>query len=419
MKGMKLLAQNSLDLHVFERVAPCDVEIHALDPHRACRDRLLRLAKQGTPEAPVHIVPPLGNTVRAYPEAGLAHVLAQVKGGAVALIFGPPEDWNDLAERIAPELRATSKDAVGAFLGMYHYVKLHPVFDGLPARGMMGQTYANVAPPKTFLETSDEDICGTFDTTPIAAGNYMMGETTWWGSDILVRRYGAGRLVFTHLRLLENLGEEPVADRIFVNMLNHFSRRSVPSQETLPLAQEAIDWMQRERTERVRMWMTIGMFPNWGDAGHDKVYPPENVIDFGATYPGWYRPVQWRRWYSCADSDYLVNLQDAFTPVYEYYPRFDHGTGYAYAEFNCNRRQRVFLKLAAQDATKVWLNGRLVHESRDHLPHKTLEHYKLEGSLRQGRNTVLVKVSKVPGEFQFGLDFESATKDPLHLRWWK
>jgi hypothetical protein len=40
-------------------------------------------------------------------------------------------------------------------------------------------------------------------------------------------------------------------------------------------------------------------------------------------------------------------------------------------------------------------------------------------NIRQGRNTVLVKVSKVPGEFQFSFDLESATRDPLHLKWWK
>ena len=31
-------------------------------------------------------------------------------------------------------MTATSRDAVGAFMGAFHYVKLHPLFDSLPAR---------------------------------------------------------------------------------------------------------------------------------------------------------------------------------------------------------------------------------------------------------------------------------------------
>jgi len=39
--------------------------------------------------------------------------------------------------------------------------------------------------------------------------------------------------------------------------------------------------------------------------------------------------------------------------------------------------------------------------------------------LRQGRNTVLVKVSKIPGEFRFALDLESAGNQSLQLKWWR
>ncbi|MBI5094414.1 MAG: hypothetical protein HZB26_18505 [Candidatus Hydrogenedentes bacterium] len=419
MQGMTVLGQSSIDFHVVEPVEPCDVEITVLDPQGTWQGKCLKLAKPGTVHAPIHILPPLSNTIRAYPDNDLALTLAEVYGGAVALVFGPPQDWNTLAELIDPCLLATSKDAVGAFLGMYHYVKLHPVFDGLPARSLMRQVYRNIVPPKTFLETSDEDICGTFDTTPIATGHYMMGETTWWGSDILVRRYGSGRIVFTHLRVLEHLGEDPVADRIFVNMLKHFTRRSVPTKGTLPVHQKSVEWLRRERTDRVRHWKTLGMFPNWGDQGHDTAYPPEREIDLAATYPGWYKAIRWKSWYALADEGYLVDLQEAFTPVYEYYPRFDNGTGYAYAEFSSDKRQTVRLKLAAQDFLKVWLNGRLVHESRAHPPLDTLDRHEVDSYIKQGKNTVLVKVSKMPGQFRFSFDLESTTKEPLVLKWWK
>lgn len=419
IQGMRLIAQNSVDIQVITPAVPCDVQIEVMGPRGDVRDRCLALAQTGAERAIIHVVPPLANTIRAYPGEALAEVLAEVREGAAAIFFGIPDDWNDLANHIDSAVTATNKDSVGAFLGTYHYVKLHPVFEGLPARCLMNQTYSNIVPPKTFLEASEEDICGAFDTTPIAVGNYMMGETAWWGSDILVRRYGSGRLVFTHLRILENLGTDPVADHLFVNLLRHFSRRVVLADHTPVSHVRIVEWLRRERAETLRYWKVIGMFDNWGDRGHDTAYPPEDILDFNAVYPGWYKPVAWKSWYTHASKSHVLDFQEAFTPLYEYYPRFDYGTGYAYAEFMCDRRATATMKLAVQDAMKVWLNGHLVFVDTNHRPHKTLETFEIPVSLKQGRNSVLVKVSKVPGEFQFGLDIESILKDPVNISWWR
>ena len=419
MQGMKVVAESAIELHVFPPATACDVLVHVLDPRGVWQKRCTALANMGMFNAPIHVVPPLANTIRAYPDNDLAQVLAQVKDGAVALVFEPPDDWNDLADQIDPGIRATSKDAVGAFLGMYHYVKLHPVFDELPARGLMRQPYRNVVPAKTFIEPSEEDICGTFDTTPIAQGHYMMGQTNWWGSDILVRRYGAGRLVFTHLRILEHLGEDPVADRLWVNLLKHFSRRAVPSGEPQSLHQPAVEWMRRECVQGVRRWMVAGEFPNWGNQGHDTAYPPEREIDFSATYSGWYQAVTWKPWYSRAADGHVIDLQEAFAPIFEYYPRFDHGTAYAYAEFTSDKRGPATAVVGVQDAMKVWLNGALIFETKKQVPHDQFLTENAPVFIKQARNILLVKVSKIPGPFKFSLDFRSETDGPLQLTWWK
>jgi hypothetical protein len=419
MQSMTVIAENSVELHVFEPPKATDTTIHVLDPRNEWQPRCAKFAKLESFLAPIHIIPPLGNTIRAYPDNELMQVLAQVKGGAVAIFFGPPDDWNDLAERVDESLKATPKDAVGCFLTTCHYAKLHPVFDGLPARGLMRQPYRNVIPAKTFLEMSDEDICGTFDSMAVAEGNYMIGETRWWGSDILVKRHGTGRIVLTHLRVLENLGHDVAADRLFVNLINHFARRSVPSTSVLSLNQKEVEWLRNERNQRVRRWMTIGEFPNWGNNGHNTAYPPEDAIDFTATYPGWYKAIDWKPWYSKADANHVVDLQTAFSPIFEYYPRFDYATGYAYAEFMCDRRQDVKIKIGVQNAMKIWLNGALIHESNYQVPHDKFGDETASGMLKQGRNTILVKCSKAPGPFRFSLDFESANKEPLQLSWWK
>ena len=419
MQHMKVIAQNSIELHVLKTTGQCGEKIHVLDPHNEWQAKFARLAKKGTITSPLHIIPPLANTIRAYPDNELAQILAQVEGGAVALWFSPPDDWNDLIKPIDPQLCATSRDAVCAPSGAYHYAKLHPVFDNLPARRIMRQQYRNIVSAKTFIETSDEDISGTFDTTPLQKENSVADYSGCWGSDILVKRCGSGRIVFTHMRILENLGQDIVADHLFVNMLKHFTRRSVPSNKLEPLHQRSVEWLRAERLQHVRHWKVLGMFPNWNNESHDKIYPPEETIDFDATYPGWYKAITWKRWYSTADSNHIVDFQEALSPVYQDYPRFDYGTAYAYAEFACSKRLAVTVKLGLSNATKVWVNHSLIHENNTQFPHDEPATETTKVSLKQGRNIILVKVSKTPGPFRFSIDFESTTEEPLTLKWWK
>jgi beta-galactosidase len=419
MQGMKILGQSEAELYVHVPAMACDVPVEVIDPLGEWGERCTELARATERRPQVYILPPLANTVRAYPGDALARMLAEVAEGAVALVFGPPDDWNDLAAELDPSLTATSKDAVGAFMGIYHYIKLHPVFDHIPSRCLMRQPYRNVVPPKTFLEKSDEDICGTFDTAPASSGEYMIEDTAWWGSDILVRRYGTGRIVFTHLRVLENLGHDPVADRIYVNMLRHFGLRSVPAKTEPSPDQKALDWIQARRVSDIRRWAVIGMFPNWNEEGHNTAYPPESTFDPLGVYPGWYKAISWKRWHTKSSEGHLLNLQEALSPVYQYYPRFDRGTAYAYAEFNCMDRVSAQLALQIQDATKVWLNGRLVFEADVHLPHKELKPELAPVTLKHGKNTLMVKVSKIPGEFRFALDVQSLEGEPLPVSWWR
>jgi hypothetical protein len=419
MQGLKCIAENSIDINVFDPAEPSGIEVDILDPQGVWASKCFAFAKPTNIQASVHIVPPLANTIRAYPDNDLAQILAQVKDGSVAILFGPPNDWNDVAERIDPGVRATSRDEVGAISGAYHYVKLHPVFDGLPARCLMRQSYRSIAPLKSFIETSDEDICGSFNAAPALSVDFPNEDAQWWGSDILVRRHGNGLLVFTHLRILENLGQDPIADRLFVNMLKHFSRRSVPSEGLVPLDQKTVEWLRRERTESIHRWMLIGPFPNWGEKGHETAYPPESEISFEAAYPGWFNALTWKSWHSRSDDSHLIDLQEALTPMYQEYPSFDNGTAYAYAEFTCEKRQPVTLRIGVYNAMKVWLNDKLVYENQPQKPDDESGLATVDCVLKQGRNTVLVKTSRVPGPFKFSFDVGPSGKEPIQIKWWK
>lgn len=410
MQGVKVLSQNSLELHVIERVKRSEVEIQVIDPHREWTSRCLELAKPEHVKAHVYIVPPLANTVRAYPESELGNLLAEVHSGAVALLFGPPADWNDFADRVDPVLRLTSKTAAQA----YHYVRMHPVFDGLPTRGLMRQAYRNVVPRAAFVERSDEDVCGSY-----AAEGPGGPDSSRWGDTVLVRRYGAGRLVFVQLRVLEHLGADPIADRLFVNLLNHFARRAVPTGEPSPIAYEAIEWLRRERAEQVRLWMVCGPFSNWRGSGHDTEYGPESSVDLAAVYPGWYSTVRWLRWHTVSSADPVVRLIDAVTPPHHANACGEFGVLYAYAECSAPARQQAQLRLRCRQSVKVWLNGGLVHEARHEPGEMGWQEWKMPVALKQGKNSVLVKLSCAPGTFDMEFDFEAAGRDALMLKWWK
>ncbi|MCC6795452.1 MAG: hypothetical protein IT366_10060 [Candidatus Hydrogenedentes bacterium] len=408
MQGMKLLAQNSIDLHVVDAPSACDVEVAVLDPHAEWTLRCTALAVAAGTKPRVYVVPPLANTVRAYPENELINILNEVRAGAVALMFSPPADWNDLATRIEDGLKATSVYAPHAF----HYARLHPVFDGLASRCLLFQPYRNVVPRSAFEETSDERIAG-------AIALPRETEPAWFGEDILVRRFGSGRIVFTHARILEHLGTDPVAERMYVNLLRHFGRRSVPGEITQPIQQTVLDWLRRERSERARLWCVIGPFPNWANAGHEAAYPPEKQLDLAAVHAGWRGPVQWTRHYAIGDLRYEINLDDASPLPMTGPATILPETYYAYAECTAPTRQAAMLRLRCNASIKVIANGAVVHERVADSAAQLSTEDAIPLTFKQGKNTILIKMSRSNSPASLGLDFGSATRDPLILKWWR
>ncbi|MCH8203896.1 MAG: hypothetical protein IID09_01975 [Candidatus Hydrogenedentes bacterium] len=411
MEDMKCIAENSVEFFVFDPPDPWDGEIHLLDRNGQWVSQCSALASLGALQAPIHIVPPLANTIRAYPENELAQVLGQVKEGAVAIFFEPPDDWNDFARAVEPQLTATSvslPDGPGAAL---HAAKLHPVFDGLPVGRLLGWPYRDLLPRKSFAEQGEEDICGRLGLPD--RGDEGLIER---GNDILVRRYGSGRAVFTHFRILDLLGFDPIADRLFVNLLRHFSRRSVRTGGDFPIHQRMVEWLRAERTNSTRRWMVIGMFSNWGGIGHETVYSPEETIDFNGTYPGWCGAATWRPWYALSANEYRLDIEGAVGRVNYADVSQTTGTGYAYSECISDRRGDARLRFAGRGAVKIWVNSKLVH-SRDAAAAQVGEPEEVSIFLKQGRNTLLIKQSLRDAPSGFSADI---IQDPggSDLRWW-
>lgn len=121
-------------------------------------------------------------------------------------------------------VRVRIKAAIGLWFCIPHLVNDHPIFAGLPVNGMMGSIYENVWAPHTLLDVGGETIVGAigFDFSPdfeLSKRHYYGPGDTWWGSDMALVPYGRGRCILSQLRLVENLGKDPVAEKIFYNLI--------------------------------------------------------------------------------------------------------------------------------------------------------------------------------------------------------
>ena len=55
--------------------------------------------------------------------------------------------------------------------------------------------------------------------------NYSGPGESWWGADLAIVPKGKGRIVVSQLRIVDNLGKDPVADKIFYNLIDFASHR--------------------------------------------------------------------------------------------------------------------------------------------------------------------------------------------------
>ncbi|NLN93199.1 MAG: hypothetical protein GX130_07830 [Candidatus Hydrogenedens sp.] len=417
MQGMKILARGEDSFHVFEAAPPSTVDIHLLDPDKQYLDRISAYAKTGTLLAPIHIIPPLGNTIRCYPDNDLVQILAQVREGALAIVFSPPRDWNDLAKVLDAKIEITSMVAARPWAPACHYVKLHPVFDKLPSRAFMREAYRNIAPAINFAERGEEDISGSLS---LGRSVFSSQSDPQWGNNILVLRYGTGRIVMTHMPVLEYLGKDPVADRLFVNLLNHFERRSIPSTSPEPPDQRTVEWLRGERRFQLRRWLILGGIAlDSQGPGKSAARAVETTRNFEIAQEGWHRPEEWRSWFTRADEDHELRLSEALDPAGLLFSHYERSAGYAYTEINCERRLDSFLRLRFHMPIQIWLNQQLVFENQE-MPEE--EDHCTESvpiTMKHGRNTLLVKCLKERGEARFALDIVSDSHLSTALKWWK
>ena len=143
----------------------------------------------------------------------------QIARGSHAVFLSPdvfaegedPARWLPLADK---------GEVVGLTVMLYHkddWAKNHPIFDGLPAGCVLEHTfYREILGGTAFAgqDVPSEVVAGAINT--------CLGYSS--GLTVAVYDLGAGKFTLNSLRIRDNLGSDPVAERLLRNMLNHAAR---------------------------------------------------------------------------------------------------------------------------------------------------------------------------------------------------
>jgi hypothetical protein len=136
-------------------------------------------------------------------------------------------------------------------------------------------------------------------------------------------------------------------------------------------------------------WKVIGPFDNSGERGFDLPFPPEKEVNLTAVYDGkprdgGTRRIEWRE----------VTTQDEFgiVDLNKTLGQENGVVGYAWSEFWSDDQRPAELRIGRDNAAKIWLNGELIEEHRVYHSGVDMDQYTGRGTLKRGRNTILLKV---------------------------
>jgi hypothetical protein len=137
----------------------------------------------------------------------------------------------------------------------------------------------------------------------------------------------------------------------------------------------------------VMQWKVVGPFNNAGTKGFAVEYPPETT-PFSATaeFPALMGVANWMDATS-TDPYGLVDLNKALGER-------KGVVGYAYAEFVADKDQQVDIRIGCLNASKVWINGKLLLSNEVYHAGFNVDQYIGQATLKKGKNVILVKVAQ-------------------------
>jgi hypothetical protein len=141
----------------------------------------------------------------------------------------------------------------------------------------------------------------------------------------------------------------------------------------------------------VKTFKIIGPFGSKDSDTFNKIFPPEQELDFNSSYPGSIDRVNWRT--ASVDSKGYLDFVKFFSPS-------DWVCAYACCKVTSPKATSSQLRLGTNDTVTLWLNGQKLlskNIERSAAPDSDI----LTVNLKKGENTILIKVCNT--EFNWGL----------------
>ena len=117
----------------------------------------------------------------------------------------------------------------GLWQSTIHMIKDHPIFKGVTNNNHMDEVFENVGPTKSFFMPEGKIIAGVISTDRYPNQDNMQRHfigvgDVWYASDFSEIKLGNGLLIPTTLKILNQLGIDPVADKLFYNIVNYYGK---------------------------------------------------------------------------------------------------------------------------------------------------------------------------------------------------
>jgi hypothetical protein len=216
---------------------PCEVVLWGADQdlQKACAARGIAIKSWDAAKSNTRQLILVGASAPAGGAEAWKELTRQILQGS-SVVFLAPQVFRegDQPTRWLPLQNKGSLPALQTWL--YHkddWAKRHPVFAGLPAGGMLDYAfYRELIPDLAFVGQDPPH-------SAIAGANNVSFDYSS-GLNVAEYRLGAGRFLLNTLLLRENLGRDPLAERIVRNLLCHAAPEATRPPAPLPADLEAM-----------------------------------------------------------------------------------------------------------------------------------------------------------------------------------
>ena len=178
------------------------------------------------------------STHKAENEKELKHferLLKFVESGGTAVFLDRLKDSVTIENTITP-FTAKAHPSKGLWTCIPHIANDHPVFDGLQDSGFLRNTYENIWPQKSLrdikvngMRIKEKPIVASIAFDWFSKGHkmgYQGPGASWWGADMTFIPIKKGHYLLSQFQLLENLGKDPVADKMLFNIITFLSTQN-------------------------------------------------------------------------------------------------------------------------------------------------------------------------------------------------